>query len=287
MAEFLSPQLLTEEGLDELIRSIGIPPRPSLLADVQQEMAGVDPDPRKIARLVTRDVAMSAALVKTANSVFFGLKHKAETVEQAAAFLGLTQCCSLLLGLITRKAINVEGPLMDRFWDVSTKRSLAMVRLSKALRACPPDIAHTFGLFCDIGIPLLMRRFSDYIDTLKASNEDYANPFTTAEDNRHGTNHTTIGAILARSWGLSEDVTLAIRVHHHYEVMREPDASKTVKALVAMCLVAERAIQLYEGLNSHVEWEKGGAMALEVLNISEEEMIDFCDELHVMFSVDN
>lgn len=287
MVAFYTPELLTEQGLDELVKSIGIPPRPRLLAEVQQEMASVDPDPRKIAKLVVKDVAMSAALLKTANSVFFGLKHKAETVEQAAAFLGLTQCSSLLLGLITRKAINAEGPHLDRFWDVSTKRSLAMVRLAKALRSCPPDVAHTFGLFCDIGIPLLINRFPDYVDTLETANSDCDNQFTTCEDIKHGTNHAMIGSILARSWGLSDDVTAAIEIHHNYAAMQDSTISKTGKSLIALALVAERAIQLYDGLNHHVEWEKGGELALEVLKVSEEEITELYDELHVMFSVEN
>ncbi len=287
MVPFPPPVLLNEQGLDALVKSIEIPPRPRLLAEVQQEMASDDPDPRKIARLVSKDVAMSAALLKMANSVFFGLKHKAETIEQAAAFLGLTQCSSLLMGLITRKAINAEGPLLDRFWDVSTKRSLSMVRLAKVLRTCAPDVAHTFGLFCDIGIPLLMKRFPDYVDTLEQANADCDNLFTASEDNKHNTNHTIIGSILADSWGLSNEVTFAIREHHNYGIMQESMTPKIAKSLIALALVAERAIQLYEGLNHHVEWEKGGELALDVLNISEEEMIGLCDELHVIFSIDN
>lgn len=284
MTEILQPETMSEQALEELVKSIGIPPRPSLLADVQLEMAKDDPDPRKIAKLVSQDVAMSAALLKSANSVFFGLKRKADTVEQAASFLGLTQCTSILMGLISRKALNAEGPLLTRYWDVSTKRSLAMARLAKTLRLCPPDVAHTFGLFCDIGIPMLMTRFPDYIETLKAANNDHEHQFTHIEESRHSTNHATIGAIMSRSWGLSADVTQAIRVHHDYDVLKESSTSKTVSVLVAMCLLSERAIQTYQNLNHHVEWEKGGLLACEILDLSDDEAIDWCEELHALFN---
>lgn len=278
---------LDAQGLDALVKSIGIPPRPSLLADVQQEMATGDPDPRKIGKLVSRDVAMSAALLKTANSPFFGLKRKAETVEQAAAMLGMTQCSSLITGLIARQALNTEGPALARFWDVSSKRAQAMTSLARTLRACSPDVAHTFGLFCDIGIPLLVTRFPDYIHTLAEANNDQVNQFTTVEDLRHRTNHATIGALLARSWGLASDVALAIRLHHEYGVMAESATSDTVRALIALSLLSERAIQTFEGLNNHVEWAKGGELACDTLGISVDEMADLCDELHELFCRDN
>lgn len=282
-----APEIMNEAALDQLVKSIGIPPRPSLLADVQHEMASDDPDPRRIAQLVAKDVAMSAALLKAANSVFFGLKRKAETVEQAAAFLGLNQVTSLLLGLITRNAVKAEGPSLAGFWDNASKRSFAMARMAKAMRACPPDLAHTLGLFCDIGIPMLMSRFPDYYETLQMAKDDSENAFTAIEDQRHGTNHTTIGGFLARSWGLSSEVVIAIRGHHDYELMMESSTSNNVSHLIALCLLAERAIQLYQGHPNSIEWDKGGHFACDILGIAEDEAADWCDELAVMFNSDS
>ena len=282
-----APEMLSEAALDQLVKSIGIPPRPSLLADVQHEMASDDPDPRRIAQLVGKDVAMSASLLKAANSVFFGLKRKAETVEQAATFLGLTQVSSLLMGLITRRAISAEGPALSGFWDAATKRSLAMAKMAKAMRAAPPDVAHTFGLFCDIGIPMLMSRFPDYHETLLMAKGDSEHIFTAIEDQRHGTNHTIIGGFLARSWGLSSEVILAIRSHHDYEYMMESSTPKTVSHLIALCLVAERAILMYQGVQTSPEWEKGGHWACDILGIAEDEAVDWCDELALMFNAEH
>lgn len=284
MTQPLRQQAMSEQAMEDLIKSIGIPARPSLLADVQQEISSPSPEPRKIAKLVSQDVAMSASLIKAANSVFFGLQRKVESVEQAASFLGLNQCASILLGLVVRKMVDAEGPQLVRYWDVSMKRSLAMTQIAKRLRVCAPDVAHTFGLFCDIGIPMLMKRFPDYVETLKIANSDVGQIFTQIEDDRHSTNHATIGAIMSRGWGLSVEVTHAIRVHHDYDVMGESIIPRPVKTLVAMGLVAERVIQTYRGLNHHVEWEKGGDMACSVLNLSDDDVTDCCEALHGMFS---
>jgi HD-like signal output (HDOD) protein len=281
------PELLDDEALDALVQSIKIPPRPSLLVDVQQEMANDDPDPRKIAQLVSKDVAMSASLLKSANSAFFALPRKADTVEQAAELLGLTQCCSLLLGLIMRKAMHGDGVALAGFWDTATKRAFAMARLARTLRACRPDTAHTFGLFCDIGIPMLLDRLPNYNASLIEAQSDLERSITTIEDLHHGTNHATMSAIMSSSWGLSPDVTQAIRYHHQYEVMGERRTTKTVSALVAMCVLAERAIQSYRGTSKTAEWNLGGDAACDVLGLSPGDVDDCCDGLHQMFDAEH
>ncbi len=163
----------------------------------------------------------------------------------------------------------------------------AMARLAKTLRACPPDTAHTFGLFCDIGIPMLLSRFPDYSTSLREAHTDVERSITTIEDHRHGTNHATISAIMSRSWGLSADVTEAIRFHHQYEVMHEAATTKTVRALLALCILSERAIQLYRGVNHTAEWNLGGSLACDVLGLSEHDAADWCDELHRLFDAEH
>lgn len=279
----VSTSTLPDLAIDEVVKSIQIPARPELLAHLQQELMQDDPDPNRISALVSRDVALSATLLRTANSPFYGLKRKAETVKQAIAHIGLAQCASIMLGLIARKTVNTSNPLLTRFWDAADKRAYAMSLLSRELRVATPDVAHTFGLFCDIGIPLLINRFPDYIETLRLANESVTERFTTIEDQRHHTSHATIGALLAKNWGLSGDVALAIRLHHEYEIVSDNITPDLIKSLVALSLVVEKAIQSYRGQNRHFEWEKGGQLALDSLGISADEMTDICEQLHQRF----
>lgn len=274
----------TESAIDDVAKSIQIPACPVLLANLQKELMHEDPDPRKVAAIISRDVAMSATLLRTANSAFYSLKRKAETVEHAIAFIGMTQCASIMHGLIARKTLNTTGPALTRFWDVSDKRAMAMSLLARKLHIATPDIAHSFGLFCDIGIPLLLNRFPDYAETLKLANDTAEERFTTVEDQRHGTCHATIGALLAKNWGLSPDVAMAIRLHHEYEIIADGITPDLIKGLVALSLVVEKVIQDYESRNRHVEWEKGGALAMDALGITTDDMEDICDDLHLRFN---
>ncbi len=277
-------QLLAPET-DALVKDIGIPPRPSTLVDLQDEMAKEDPDFGRIGRLVSTDVAMTVALLKVVNSPLYGLSRRCETVDQAIAMLGLKQVASVVTGLVLRKVLPVNGPQLLRFWDVSSKRSHAMTRLARSLGGVNVDVAQSFGLFCDVGIPLLMGRFPTYGQTLKECNEEVTRSFTEVEHAHHQTDHALVGGMMARGWGLAPTLCKAIRLHHDYEVFSDRHVAPEITRLIAMGLVAEVAIQRFAGLNSSTEWNKGGDLAAGALVMSDLDVEEAIERLLEDFSV--
>ncbi|MBA4257182.1 MAG: metal-dependent phosphohydrolase [Polaromonas sp.] len=282
-ADEAEQQLLSPET-DALVKDIGIPPRPSTLVDLQEEMAKEDPDFGRIGRLVSTDVAMTVALLKVVNSPLYGLSRRCETVDQAIAMLGLKQVGSVVTGLVLRKVLPVNGPQLVRFWDVSGKRSHAMARLAKHFGGVGVDMAQSFGLFCDVGIPLLMGRFPTYGQTLKACNEETTRSFTDVEHAHHQTDHALVGGMMARGWGLPSVLCKAIRLHHDYEVFNDRRADPAVIRLIALGLVAEVAIQRFAGLNNSNEWAKGGDLAAGALVISDLDVEEAIERLLEEFS---
>jgi HD-like signal output (HDOD) protein len=282
-ASALARSSAAEDPVDTLIKSIRIPPRPSLLADLQRELASPDPSPETIGRIVASDVGMSGALLKLANSAIYGGRRKAKSIEQAILFLGINQVAALMTGLLARQAIPANSAALASFWDVSTRRAQAMVFLSRRMRTGEPDVAHTFGLFCDTGVPLLMDRFADYGATYAAASLEAERPFTALEEERHSTSHAAIGCLLARNWGLSDHVAWAILHHHDYTVLEDAATAAAVRSLVALSVLAEGAICKYQGHAESLEWNKGGARACAWLGLSDEETAELLDELHEAF----
>ncbi|MDZ4162351.1 MAG: HDOD domain-containing protein [Burkholderiales bacterium] len=282
-AEQAEAQLLAHDT-DALVKDIGIPPRPSMLVDLQTEMAKDEPNFRRIGALVSTDVAMTVALLKVANSPLYGLSRRCETVDQAVAMLGLKQVGSIVTGLVLRKVLPVNGPQLVRFWDVSGKRAHAMARLARQLGGVGVDVAQSFGLFCDVGIPLLMGRFPTYGKTLKACNEETVLSFTEVEHAAHQTDHALVGGMMARGWGLSPTLYKAIRLHHDYEIFHDRHTPPEIIRLIAMGLVAEVAIQRFAGLNSSTEWNKGGDLAAGALVLSDLDVEETIERLLEDFS---
>ena len=274
------------DQVDALIKSIRIPPRPSLLADLQRELGADDPSPDAIGRIVASDVGMSGALLKLANSSVYGGRRKAKSIEQAILFLGINQVAALMTGLLARQAIPVNSAALASFWDISTRRAHAMVFLTRRLRMGEADVAHTFGLFCDTGVPLLMDRFKDYEATYGAASMEPHRPFTDLENERHATSHAAMGCLLARNWGLSDHVAWAILHHHDFAVIDDAATAGPVRSLVALSLLAENAICRYQGHAESNEWNKGGVAACAYLGLSDEETAEIMDELLEAFHED-
>lgn len=274
---------LNQAGIDAMVACINIPPQPALLMELQAEIRKEDLDPRKIVQITSRDVALSAAVLKVVNSPFFGLNRQADSLEQATMMLGTRPLSTLVSGMLARQAVDVTGPPMTRFWDTSYKRAVTLQFLARKLRLVEPDVAQTFGLFCDLGIPLLMRKFPAYIETLGHANSSLEHTFTEVEQATHNTDHALIGAIMAKTWGLSPLLSTAIRVHHGYEYLGTNNVPDPVQDLVAMGLLAEKIIQMYAGQNRTVEWERGGDAALKQLSLSEHGVEDFTEDVHSLF----
>ncbi|MBB5204252.1 HD-like signal output (HDOD) protein [Inhella inkyongensis] len=271
--------------LTPLIRTVQIPARPSILAKVQEELQSEAPLIQRLAQTVSCDVAISAALLKIANSPLMGLSRRAETVSQAFTLLGLRQVEAVLTEITLKKALRGDGMAMERFWDVSSKRARAMAYLARRERLGPADIAHSFGLFMDVGIALLMQQplIPSYANTLRIAN-DSMDPFTQVERERHGTDHCLLGAAMARDWGVSQTVLLAVRLHHDYATLDDPRTPTVVRDLVALSAVVDHIIQRFAGQNHTLEWAKAGPRSCHCLDLDEAQLEHWTEEIHELFN---
>jgi HD-like signal output (HDOD) protein len=266
-------------------KDITIPPCPELLVRLQEALASDDPDPAELARIASADVALAAGLLKTANSPLHARSRPAQTVEQAMAYLGLRPSGTVLGSFLVRRAISVPEGLMGRFWDTSTWRALACGFMARQLyRDLDPGEAHTYGLFCHVGMPILMQSVRGYGGTLAEAWARHDRSFTATENAAHQTDHAVVGALVARAWHLPRALTLAVRLHHDFDVLGRPATPTQVQQLIAMGLVAEQLVQNHMGLPELIEWRQHGPACLNLLQIGTDELDYWVDQLHPVFA---
>lgn len=266
--------------LSVLVDEIGIPHCPDMLVRLRAELDRPAPRTEELARIAMTDVTISAALLKAAYAPWTQRGRGRGTVAQAFERLGPSRGTALLMALVLPDVLPAHGPSLERFWDVAHRRSVAMAWLARRHGAVEPDVAQTFGLFCDVGIPVLLQRYDtpSYRVTLAEANLGHR-PFTEVERSRHGTDHAVVGAALARTWGVGEEIVEAVCLHHDYRVLTVPHRDRVSSRLIALALVAERMIQLHRGRNRHGEWERGGSLALAALGMTMDDFEDWSDEI--------
>jgi len=266
---------------DRVAREIGIPPCPDILARYAAEMGEIDPDLRKLATLTSADAGLSAALIKTVNSPFYGLASKATSVKQALSILGLRAGAHLLTGLMLRNAFpQGTSVLMQRFWDESTRVAQVAAGIARRIRGLDAAAAHTFALFRDCGIAVMVGKFVNYgpmydlLDTMPGS------LVLLEEDERFRFNHARVGYALARGWMLPEPMCLAILHHHAIDPAGGGrfERESADKRLVAVGLLAEQIVALRAGGGLCPDWRVGEAFVLEALGLNAEDVVGLMQE---------
>ncbi|GAB2181660.1 HDOD domain-containing protein [Denitratisoma sp. agr-D3] len=269
----------------DILKSVSIPPCPTVAAALMEEARREEVDFMRINRLISGDVSLAAAMMKTANSPFFALQKKASTVQQAVSVLGLKNIINIVTGLCLQQALSPKGISMDRFWDRSNYHAAASSRIVRQRRlGVSMDDAYAFGLFHDCGIPILMQRFPDYKDTLALANSSDRSMLA-LENEIHGTDHAAVGAMLARNWQLPPTVVEAIRTHHDLEALHpgQEEKASPVQNLAAVSLLADHYIAGFLGVADEAEWNRYGELATDFLNLEEDDVAnlyeDVCEDL--------
>jgi HD-like signal output (HDOD) protein len=118
---------LSEAEIEKTLKGVVIPPRPQILVKLGNEMGKDDPDPRVITNLVNADVGLSAAVLKTVNSPFFGRANKISSVASAINLMGMKMAGQIITGLVLRNTVAGGTPFTSNDSGIALKRSPAFL----------------------------------------------------------------------------------------------------------------------------------------------------------------
>lgn len=269
--------LLDTTKVDNLIErsiiDVGIPPCPVILDRFMTEAQRDEPDFNRLANILGTDVGLSAGLIKTANSPFFGMRQHVRSVNEAITILGLNSTGRAVAGIILRKNFpNMQN--LERFWDTSARIAhisgwLAQYLNIRGLRA---EDSYTFGLFRDCGIPVLLGRFPQYEKVLIVANNECTQNFIDIEQAELPTNHAMVGCLLAQNWRLPDEISFAIRNHHDITALKSTSTLLLSRRLIATAQLAEHLLQHQLNLGITQEWAKLGEACMEILGLDDTQL---------------
>lgn len=264
------------------LAQIAIPPCPEQLARLREAIATREPDLTALSRIVGSDVAMAATLLRNANSARYRAPgaQPVQTVGQALNRIGLRESAVILTEVMLRQAIPTRHPLLTRFWEQAALRGAAMAFIARQLPGTTPEVAQLFGLFCHVGVPVLLQRMPGYSGTLAEAGARRDKDQLAVENANHRTDHTVVGALVARAWEVAPPVMVAIRLHHELDrATADSGADAEGLTLAAMGVLAERAMRAREGLPADRETERQLGPALRWLGVTEDETADWHEAL--------
>ncbi|WP_157958210.1 HDOD domain-containing protein [Salinicola sp. CR57] len=188
---------------------------PSVPAVVGELIASLDNDRISIHRVsatIHKDPSLSLKLLRSANSVRYGVGRNVATIDDALLLLGFDRVRTLVIasGMV---GMLKEVPGLDRkaFWRESfmvANLSRTIVRHSQ-LDDLAPETAFTCGILHHVGSALMHIAHPDVMQRIDALVAQGA-PRTELEANRFGYTFSEVGAELGRRWRFPETICNAL-----------------------------------------------------------------------------
>jgi putative nucleotidyltransferase with HDIG domain len=190
-----------------------------------------------IVQILRRDVAMTAKIVKLANSGFFGCREAVHTVERAVSFLGMEAIATLVLGqelfdsnnTVALPGFDLERLAQHSFQTAAWARAIA---LHEGFRSAAAEEAFLAGILHDIGRLVFAMR------TPPATSHEREKWFREIPEQMEA-HHAAVGAYLIGLWGFPESIVEAVAWHH--------TPSKCNEASLGLCGLVHIGDQMAHG----------------------------------------
>lgn len=248
-------QELSHDVVEKVMSSIDIPTCPGMVTDAMREAQKDEPDLSRLADIIGSDAGMSAAALKLANSPLFGANNRVVSVRKAVERLGIQNVvCVVVASALRASVTGLPAAWVEDFWRRTMQLALSSSLVARRQYGISADAAYTYALFHNAAIPLLMRRFPNYVDVLEGCRSE-GRMLSDAEEQYFPCTHPIVGSLLVRNWGLPPLLGQAIRFHHEKDVYDLPDRSLPGGALslIAVTQVAEHLLDEIIGDTSEVD----------------------------------
>ncbi|MFH0920653.1 MAG: HDOD domain-containing protein [Fibrobacterota bacterium] len=196
-----------------------LPPAGGAFLEIQRLIADHRSDAASLARIVEKDVWLTAKLLKMVNSVYFSGRYgEIGSVQQAVVRLGFEQICKFCLAMQVQQMFPPTSSLIDgrAFWHHSI--AVAMVTRDIAEKSPVEGVdsgtAYVAGLLHDAGTLILDRHFTEVYRKIRETASAYSENVFRIEQKLLDIEHGEIGGLILEKWKFPESIVQAVNGHH-------------------------------------------------------------------------
>lgn len=201
----------------ELTRRVAsLPSLPAAVLRLIDVLQAPDSTVDDVVRLLSLDQALSAQVLRLANSPFYGLAGRIASIRDGVNILGLGQIRALVLAAVLTvqfERLHGDALRLQAFWRHGIACAVAAQRLARHADL-NEGAAFTAGLLHDLGRLVLDSQYPDDMRELQLLADQQDLPAYLLEQRHFGVSHTELGSELARRWHFSPDICEAIARHH-------------------------------------------------------------------------
>ncbi len=213
------------ETTDYLIEADQLLTLPEVYLRVKDALDDPDTGLDQIAEMLSHDAAMTARILKVANSSIYGHVASINNLTRAITVLGTRTTHDIVLATSlahTFKGMHKVNYDVTCFWQESLMRAAVARTTAEALSI--RDSARHFicGLLSDIGHMVMSIREPQLMQRVMQQHAKTGHPLHLYERSTFGFDFGELGADLLHSWSLPETIVRPIRYQNCPEMSPEP-----------------------------------------------------------------
>jgi len=223
---------LPESRLDirSRLASAKLPAMPQILAKLMECCQTEDIGIPELAGLIAKDAAMTAKILRVANSAKYRHRVPQVTLEQALASIGIDMVKTVVVSEsachLFDTISSINGDDLRGFWRHSLNAAVIARLIAEKMGDVPVEEAYIAGLLHDVGrLALLVIAPKKYGLSFFAPDDD---SLCALEQRTLQMTHAEAGAYLIEYWGLDSFLADSV-LYHHEPVERLQNAPKLVR----------------------------------------------------------
>lgn len=256
----------------EIVNNIkGLPSLPQVLTRLFALMQDQQASAAQVAETLSRDPALTAKVLGTVNSAFYGLRQEVRDVQHAVAYLGMKAVRNLALAAVLYTRMQGGKRIVAHYvnlWKHSLMVGVLAEFLAEQFQIEAGQELFSCGVLHDLGKMIELGFLPDIFLEIRSKAEADKLSFLTAEMEVLGTNHVEIADLLFERWKLSLETRSLIRGEHSLESI--PEQYRKPAAVLALANHQVISHRRGSGFNHHNPQLEPAT--LHLLSITEEEL---------------
>lgn len=235
-----------------------------------------------IANLVSKDISLSAKVLKVVNSAFYSFPQKISTIQQAVSILGINAVRNLVFSF-SFLSIEPDGKQdafdYRTFWTHSLAGGVSARLIAARIRDKDLEEFFIVGLLQNAGQLFLARAFpEEYAQVLQKVAETGCS-VNEAEETLIGAEHSLVGSEVFKAWRFPEGIWRPIRFHH--QPGADPAAEKNLKLLAVIGYLSGLLVSILHSNRPDPLIKAFRARAKSILRLSDQDIDSIFERVHL------
>lgn len=256
-------------------KDIRLPTLPAIALKILSAVNNEDSALAELGEIIAMDPALSAKMLRVANSGLYNCGREVSDLKRAMSVLGTTTIKCLALSFVISRELSRNNDTsydLDDFWRNSVTTAVAAELLGQKIN-CSNKELFLLGLLQNLGmLVILLSKGEEYQQLLESvEEEDVALP--ELEQKQFGFDHLQVVNLLFTNWNFPEEISQPI-FYHHCPKQAPDDFRESAEVLALAWQLAE----VYIGNEGAEQARRVRDVLIEDYGLNEDAVLELLDE---------